>query len=261
MNSRVLKWATCALLLNAQTVPDNLTLRLEMTAEASRLNLGSLPLDLQETITSGQVELRQQVLYDAPAKQLSVRTFTVPAGSPVPTSLKTIGNNEIEGFRVDVSYVATDQFSISFQGTVASGWQSPVHGVAAGDPFRLTARMQQVRMETPAGSQMVSHDAAGTVALDATPNRAPVAEAGPESIQSVSTEIALDAWKSFDPDGEELDYKWHVMRGAAAERGCETPTPVLQLLQGRGSYDVRLTVTDLRGATSYDWIRIDYVGR
>jgi hypothetical protein len=52
-----------------------------------------------------------------------------------------------------------------------------------------------------------------------------------------------------------------VMRGAAALRGCETPTPVLQLLQGRGSYDVRLTVTDLRGATSYDWIRIDYVGR
>jgi len=31
-------------------------------------------------------------------------------------------------------------------------------------------------------------------------------------------------------------------------------------VQGRGSYEVRLTVTDLRGATFCDWIRIDYVG-
>ena len=261
MTSRILIWATCALLLNAQTIADNLTLRLEMTADASRLNLSSLPQDLRESIASGDIELREQVLYDAPAKQLSVRAFTVPAGSPSPTSLKIIGNNEIEGFRVDVRDVATDQLSVRFQGTVAPGWHSPVYGLTAGDPFRLTALMKQVRMEMLAGSQSLSHDASGTVAMESTPNRAPVAEAGPDTIQSVSTEVALDASKSFDPDGEELDYKWHVIRGAAALRGCETPTPVLQLVQGSGSYEVRLTVTDLRGATSYDWIRIDYVGR
>ena len=66
--------------------------------------------------------------------------------------------------------------------------------------------------------------------------------------------------KSFDPDGEELDYKWHVIRGAAAPRLRNTH-PRASTRAGRGWYEVRLTVTDLRGATSYDWNRIDYVGR
>jgi hypothetical protein len=76
------------------------------------------------------------------------------------------------------------------------GWHSPVHGVTAGDPFRLTALMKQARIETLAGSQMC-RTRSGTVAMEWTANRVPVAEAGPEVIQSVSTDVALDASKSL----------------------------------------------------------------
>jgi hypothetical protein len=49
-------------------------------------------------------------------------------------------------------------------------------------------------------------------------------------------------------------------------RRCRAPRlratyTVLQLVQGRGSYELRLTVTRLRGATSCDWIRIHYVSK
>ena len=108
---------------------------------------------------------------------------------------------------------------------------------------------------------MLSREGLGTMKIESTPNRAPVAEAGPEMIESFMTEVFLDAGQSSDPDGEPLDYKWHVLGGAATLRGCETPTPIFQLVQGQGIYDVRLTITDARGATSYDYIRIKYVGR
>lgn len=271
---RLLRTVACALLLYrsssaSQDLLEHLTLRIEMPADAFNLELGSLPIDLQQDIYSGGVDLRQQILYDAPSRQLSVRTFIVPPGSLQPTSLLVVQNNEVEGFRADITSISLDDPSrtLILDGFVASGNQSSVHGAVPGEAFRLTARynagvvqsFDQVRLNT--GSKgMLSFRGSGALIVENVANRAPVAEAGP-AVVAFMTEVLLDGLRSYDQDGEELDYKWHVIAGAATLRGCETPAPILQLVQGRGSYEVRLTVTDSRGASSYDYIRINYVGR
>jgi hypothetical protein len=265
---------TCALALTTvargQPLLDRLTLRIEATAQPSALRLeGVLPPELLESIAAGDPDLRHLITYDAPARRLHVRTFLVPASSPPPTSFLVVGNTEVEGFMVDVTHISLNEAarSLSIEGAVATG-ASPVHAAFPGDTFRLTTRFEatgggfeRTDIHLSSGTRMLLSDGAGAVVVEAVGNRAPVADAGPEVVESFMTEVYLDALRSYDPDGEPLDYKWHVIGGAATLRGCETPTPTLQLVQGQGVYDVRLTVTDLRGAVSYDYLRIRYVGR
>jgi hypothetical protein len=257
--------------LPAAELLDHLTLRIETPADAWSLRLGGiLPEDILDGIDAGDRDLRHLVMYDAPARQLSIRTFIAPGATPAPTSLLVVQNNEVEGFRVDVQTISLDEDkrTVTFDGIVAAGFNSPVHNAFAGDGIRLIARydgrtqgrFDQTRIELASGA-LQSNFGTGVLTVESTPNRPPVAEAGAAIIQSFMTETFLDAFKSYDPDGDELDYKWHVLAGAATLRGCETPTPIFQLVQGHGSYEVRLTVTDSRGASSYDYIRINYVGR
>jgi hypothetical protein len=248
---------------------DRLTFRIETSASWYNLNLSGFPHDFLEGIWAGGVDLRHLIVYDAPARQLSIRTFIAPSGLPPPTSLLIVQNNEIEGFRADVTSISIDEpnRTISFQGFIAAGFNSVVHYATAHDEFRLTARYRsgfvtgfdETRIQL-AAAVLGSRDGSGTLVVENVPNRPPLAEAGPEFIQSFMKEILLDGSRSRDEDGDELDYKWHVIVGAAALRGCETSTPVLQLIQGQSGYDVRPTVTDSRGASSYDYIRINYVG-
>lgn len=265
---------TCVLLLLAgaavaQPLLDTLSLRVETPADHSDTRLAEIvPADLIEKIESGSAELRHLLMYDAPARQLRVRTFIAHALT-TPTSLVDVGENEYETYWVDVLDINLDEASrtLTVEGIVAEPIPHPVAGGIPGDRFQLTIQYDPgartfSRTRINVGSaRVISYNGTGFLQVEETPNLPPVANAGPELIEATTTEVALSALESIDPDGDALDFKWHVLGGVAALRGCETATPVFQLVQGPGIYDVRVIVTDARGAASYAYVRIRYGGR
>ncbi len=85
------------------------------------------------------------------------------------------------------------------------------------------------------------------------PNRAPVANAGPDLVKDLGAIAELDGSASFDPDGEGLDFSWTILSGpASAQAEIDQPasehaslTPDLA-----GVWMIGLVVTDARGLPS-----------
>ena len=88
-------------------------------------------------------------------------------------------------------------------------------------------------------------------------NLPPVANAGPDQtvtdIDGSGTEVAsLDASASADPDGDIILYRWTLGQTQLASGTSPTANVVLPV----GLNDVQLTVTDNRGASTIDTIRV-----
>jgi len=111
------------------------------------------------------------------------------------------------------------------------------------------------------GTAFTTHGPAGSLRMEANPNRAPVVKLLQESVETASWEVAFDASASIDPDADPLDFKWHVLQGNVGLRGCETPQPVFQFAQGAGKYIFRVIVTDARGASTERIVTAIYSGR
>jgi hypothetical protein len=238
---------------------------------------------MEDAVYVGDIEIRQQIQYDAPARQLIVWTFAASPTWSRPASLVDVQNNQIDQFRVDVTEIRFSESSwrtIEFNGTVATplttalmvagGNGTSLMGAVPGLPVRLVSSylpgsvaqfLGNTTLMVTGGAWITAPEAVGRVTIETTPNRAPVASViGPEP-ETSNFEIGFDASASKDPDGDELDYKWHVLGGTVALRGCETPTPVFQFNSGPGTYDFRLTLTDARGATAITTHRVEYRGR
>jgi hypothetical protein len=87
-------------------------------------------------------------------------------------------------------------------------------------------------------------------------NLAPVANAGSDKVTSRSF-VTLDGTASSDPDGTITAYKWQYISGPS-KYYIATPnasrTRISNLVPG--TYTFRLTVTDNKGATAFDDVRI-----
>jgi hypothetical protein len=153
---------------------------------------------------------------------------------------------------------------------VAGGYGTAIMGTVPGLPVRLVSSfvtggtnhgLTNTVLTVIGGTWVAPSLAVGFGRIEATPNRPPVASVvGPPS-ETSAFEISFDATASLDPDGDGLDYKWHVLGGTLSLRGCETPTPVFQFNSGPGKYEFRLTLTDARGATTITTYSVQYTGR
>ena len=96
-----------------------------------------------------------------------------------------------------------------------------------------------------------------TITVNAATNQLPVANAGVnQTLPFGTSSVTLDGSKSSDPDGTITVYKWGLISGAAVTvSDSANSKPVITGLQG-GQYIFELTVTDDKGASSTDQVKI-----
>ena len=97
-------------------------------------------------------------------------------------------------------------------------------------------------------------------------NDAPVADAGPDqkivpecgSAHECLVEVKLDAYGSFDPDGDPLTFLWTPRSGFTDERFTMPRTGSWTAFEGKTGhrYVIRLEVTDDRGAKAFDEVTV-----
>jgi glucose/arabinose dehydrogenase/chitodextrinase len=90
--------------------------------------------------------------------------------------------------------------------------------------------------------------------IASTGNRTPtaVAKAAPTEDANPTIGVFFDGTSSSDPDGEALSYRWDFGDGATS-----TAAKPGHVYQAAGAYTATLTVTDPRGASATDSVRID----
>ena len=112
--------------------------------------------------------------------------------------------------------------------------------------------------------QLIVHDgtvpsAPDTVAIAATNNNPPVANAGSDQAVQMGATVQLDGSASVDPDGDPLSYLWsflEVPAGSTATLLNATTAAPSFVADLAGSYSIDLTVTDGFGATSHDTVAV-----
>ena len=103
-------------------------------------------------------------------------------------------------------------------------------------------------------------DSAPDTVLLRTANRPPVAAAGDDQSVPVGTLVTLDATGSSDPDGDSLMFAWRfVSRPSGSTASLNAPGLGLGAFTAdvSGRFVVRVTVTDIAGATSDDDVDVD----
>ncbi|MDH4064217.1 MAG: PKD domain-containing protein [Acidobacteriota bacterium] len=102
-------------------------------------------------------------------------------------------------------------------------------------------------------------------------NDAPFADAGPDQVISPEcptggaclVEVKVDAYGSFDPDGDPITYLWTPRSGFAQGQSPQPPKDSWAMFQGQEgrTYVIRLQVTDDRGATAFDDVTVTILRR
>ena len=93
------------------------------------------------------------------------------------------------------------------------------------------------------------------------PNAAPIANAGVDFISNITTAVvALSGSASYDPDGSIVAYNWVKISGPGTITivNSTTPTPNVVGMQV-GEYIFELTVTDDKGASSSDHVKVTVI--
>jgi len=85
-------------------------------------------------------------------------------------------------------------------------------------------------------------------------NRPPIADAGPDLLARVGTDVRLDGRASEDPDGDSLTFTWSVgvTDGSAEVTSANEPLTVLRVKGAGEPVTVQLEVCDAQGACTKD---------
>ena len=265
---------------NAQTIS---TFTQEITVLPTAISAATpppIPPNLIAAITSGALEIRQQATYDANLKQLRVKTFTVAPRSPNPTP-PAAQNNVLDDYTVDVTQTVFGQSprSMVLIGSASNvAVPSPI-GVVRGSIVIYSvgytqgengaAQFNNTTVVLPGTGVLFAATSSGTLrfAGDTTPpgtggpgTGAPVADAGPD-ITALTLEAQLNGSKSSDPDGDAITYSWKSVGRSASLRNATSAMPIVQFGEGFGEYEFELTVTDSKGLSSTDRVKVLYLAR
>jgi len=119
-------------------------------------------------------------------------------------------------------------------------------------------------MRTAAAALMVALGLSACSGETAGPNRRPVAAAGPDITVTLGETARLDGNRSYDPDGDDLDFFWELTARPAGSQADLTSLPdgKAELTPDRdGVFMVRLTVTDGEMISEPDLVRVRGLGR
>ena len=263
---------------NAQTIS---TFTQEITVLPTALSAATpppIPPSLIAAIASGALEIRQQAI-DANLKQLRVKTFTVapsrrirhlppakitswtitPSMSRRPFSdiASEYGVDRIRQQCCHPSPIGVVRGSIVIYSV---GYTQGVNGAAQfnNTTVVLPGTGRFLLAATSSGTLRFAGDA--TPATGGTGTGAPVADAGPD-ITALTLEAQLDGSKSSDPDGDAITYSWKSVGRSASLRNATSAMPIVQFGEGFGEYEFELTVTDSKGLSTTDRVKVLYLAR
>ena len=108
-------------------------------------------------------------------------------------------------------------------------------------PFAVVAKVDDGR------GQEITQTFTVTVVEATTPNRAPIANAGPDQTVFVGNPVTLDGSKSTDADGDKLTYSWVIFSFPAGSTAALSDPAAMKptfLVDKPGTYVARLVVND-----------------
>ncbi|MEO8125894.1 MAG: PKD domain-containing protein [Bryobacteraceae bacterium] len=266
------------------TVPNLKALTLESVVPIDGIDstvTPNIPADLLSAFTSGTMELRQQLNYDAAAQTLKVTGIAEAAGSPLPTPAGAAGVTTLWTYTVNVERVelsAKPANAVLFFGTAASGSTGTPFGDISGALVSVsTGYTVPVDASAPTTFSGIAANLAGAATLFSKQGTGklitssgtggsgvPVAVAGPKNFISGNPQFQLDATHSTDPGGGTLTYHWVFMPvfGTTANLvGADTATPTVTVpsySDAEGDYTFQLTVTNAAGLSATDTVTITY---
>jgi poly(3-hydroxybutyrate) depolymerase len=199
-------------------------------------------------------------------------TVTVSAGSALPNAAPVANAGTDATVTLPTSSVALSGTGTDSDGSVASYTWSKLSGPTSGTITTPTAASTsatglvagtytfRLTVKDNGGATDVD-DKVVTVKTATTTNVAPVAKAGTNIIVKLPTTTATLNGSGTDADGSISSYKWQKLSGptsfAFSSTAVAKPT-ISKLVQG--TYVLRLTVTDNKGATAHDDVAVDVTG-
>ncbi len=238
--------------------------------------LPPLPDDLLNSIQSGSLELRQQVLFDTTKSTLRVTLLLVPAGTALPTPDGQPGATPFFALTANTTQVSATMNQLSITGTITSQQYSSLFGELTGELVTVTAGYSTSSDGTavfsglsatlPGAGVFYSQAGGGRVRITGqTGASLPLAVAGPKGQSFTVPQFSLSGSRSSDPQGGMLTYKWALIAQPGQSvtlTNDSTATPTITITDGPfayGTYTFQLTVTNSAGLSSIDTVSVDYL--
>ncbi len=191
-----------------------------------------------------------------------VRVTVNPAGNKPPVAnAGTDITITLPSSTASLSGTGTDEDGnvASYQWTKISGPAS-YNIVNAASPSTdvsgLTEGVYEFQLEVKDDKGAIATDVV-KVTVNAAPNKAPTANAGPDRIITLPTNTTSLSGSGTDPDGKIVSYQWTKTSGPNSYSIVNSASPVTDvssLLEG--VYEFQLTVTDDKGATATDMMKV-----
>ena len=240
----------------------------------------NIPASLLSALTSGTMEMRQQLIYNAAAQTLKITGISEAAGSPLPTPTDAAGVTTLWTYTVNIDKVdlsAKPGNAVAFVGSAASGSSNTPFGDISGSLVSVAAgylaptgassstTFSGISTSIAGSASLFSKQGTGTVTTSSgSTGGVPIAVAGPKNFISATPQFQLDATHSTDPNGGTLIYHWTFVPffGTTANLvGADTATPTVTVpdySDAQGDYTFQLTVTNAAGLSAMDTVTVTY---
>lgn len=239
----------------------------------------NIPAALLSALTSGTMELRQQLSYHAAAQTLKVTGISEVAGSPLPTASDAAGVTVLWTYTINVDRVdltSKPGNAVAFLGSAAGGSTGTPFGDISGALVSVAAGYQApgaastttfagITTSIAGSASLFSKQGSGTLVFNGGGTTAvPAAVAGPKNFISANPQFQLDGARSTDPSGGTLTYHWTFLPvfGTTANLvGADTATPTVTVpsySDAQGDYTFQLMVTNAAGLSAVDTVTVTY---
>jgi PKD domain len=222
----------------------------------------TFPPAVQTGVTSGAIEIRESIAYDATKQLLTLNLFPVQSGAVLPTPANTIPSSSIFStlvVNVDKVYVESSPTpGVMFVGTVSTNSPASPFGnvsgaaaaVSIGNTTDTPPKINNVVVLIAGTVVEYSPAGGGTVTFTSAPVTPPgsngptivIANPGPIANRSVTLDASGTTGVNLP-----LSYQWSVVTGSADISGRTSVVAAGIIYGGPGSYTFRVTVTDSAG--------------